>query len=508
MATSSDFSKIYKIHKYWARKPWRPINKLITTNSKERDIVVDLFVGSGVTALESISQNRNFIGYDLNPIAIFITENTITCDFNEDEFIDELGLIKGELEPLFNQLYAVVDKCVYCGKNLVIDHINIGPKFKGKESGVFYCYNCGKTKIKRELTNQEKDQLNIVYEIDKWVPENNFPLKFYKDRFSYKGVRKITDIFTNKNLYALSELLHCIKSNNLKYEKLFLLAFSNTLLHTSKLKSENVRPLGVNNYWIPDDYFEENVWMRYLDRVNLVIKSKKLLKSKIKKKIGDYKFFNQSSFNTGLEDESVDYIITDPPYGEAIQYSELSLVWNSWLGLNYDNREEVIINPVQDKGKKEFIKLLEMSLKEGRRILKNGKKFTICFHNKEFDIWQDVLSVFKRNGFKLININIESTVSNSYNINWSEFSPKSDLYLTFERGEYFGHTYNKQYSLESLLEDIINKSNIDDCPKIYDMLVSKLLIELYYNEYKINLDGLSIKKLNKIMGEIKSGNQC
>ena len=57
---------------------------------------------------------------------------------------------------------------------------------------------------------------------------------------------------------------------------LLLLAFTNTVLHVSKLKGENVRPLGVNNYWIPDDHIEENVWFRYVERVKLVCDAKEI----------------------------------------------------------------------------------------------------------------------------------------------------------------------------------------------------------------------------------------
>ena len=52
-------------------------------------------------------------------------------------------------------------------------------------------------------------------------------------------------------------------------------------------------------------------------------------------------------------DKCVDYIFTDPPYGEAIQYSELSYVYNAWIENDYDIDEEVIINPCQNKKEKE-----------------------------------------------------------------------------------------------------------------------------------------------------------
>ena len=86
-----EYSKIYKIHKYWARKPWYPINQCIRKYSYERDLVVDLFLGSGVMGLEAICLNRDFIGFDINPIAVFISDNTLNYEFIENDFINELN---------------------------------------------------------------------------------------------------------------------------------------------------------------------------------------------------------------------------------------------------------------------------------------------------------------------------------------------------------------------------------------------------------------------------------
>jgi len=498
--SNKTYSKIYKLHKYWARKPWQPISWFIKKYTKEKDLVVDLFLGSGVTALESIVLNRNFISFDLNPIAVFVAKNTIDYDFDEDEFKKELNLIKEHIENKMISIYSVKEKCPICFNNLIIDHSNIGPKFKDNKETICYCYKCGKRKTKR-IIKQNESFFQTKYKITKWIPKNHFPKKFYKDRFSYKGIKKITDMFTNRNLYALSELLSVINELDIKYKNLFLLAFSNTLLHASKLKSENVRPLSVNNYWIPDDYLEENVWTRFLDRINLIIRSKKILKERISKldKIGRCKILNKSSFNTSLEQESVDYIITDPPYGDAIQYSELSLIWNSWLQFDFKTDEEVIINPAQNKSKKDFINLLRESVREASRILKENHYFTLCFHNKQFNIWKDVLDLFKDFNFNLIDIKVIETLGNSYDNNWAKFSPKSDIYLTFRKSQYKGYSHYKEITIPAILNEIIHENGVLTPAEVYNKLLLKLIWELYYNSYQIDIQNLTIKKINALL---------
>ena len=47
-------------------KPLPLIRKLIRNSSKENDIVLDCFIGSGTTAVASILENRKFIGFEIN----------------------------------------------------------------------------------------------------------------------------------------------------------------------------------------------------------------------------------------------------------------------------------------------------------------------------------------------------------------------------------------------------------------------------------------------------------
>jgi len=500
-------TKIYKIHKYWSRKPWKPISETIKKHSNTGDLVVDLFLGSGVTCLESIILGRKFEGYDLNPIAIFIAENTVDRDIDLEKFEAEIDKLKSELSDFFKDLYSMADKCKFCEGPVVMDHLNIGPKYANKEEVIFFCENCNKKVGKRILSPSELKNAFKEYPIKNWIPRKRFPEKFYKDRFSYKGVKEVKDFYTNRNLYALSELLYAINNSNLKYKSLFLIAFSNTLLHVSKLKSENVRPLSVNNYWIPDDYMEENVWLRFSQRLKLVLESKRNLKARLKDitKIEEYKLHNKSSFYTKLEKESVDYILTDPPYGDAIQYSELSFIWNAWLSLNFDLKEEVVINPKQDKTISDYLSLLENSIKEANRILKYGGKFTLCFHNKEFKIWEGILDLFKKYNFALDEIEIVDTLGNSYNNNWAKFSPKSDIYLTFKKTKDKIKEHYKKIDLLDIIRKELEKEG--DVSKIYDSIVTTLIWNIYHNEYKVDLSNLTIRKLGEEISKIKNGNR-
>ena len=70
-------TSMYLMHKYWARKPYNVVSEYIRNYTKEGDIVLDPFCGSGPTPIEAIKVGRKSIGIDLDPIAIFITKMTV-----------------------------------------------------------------------------------------------------------------------------------------------------------------------------------------------------------------------------------------------------------------------------------------------------------------------------------------------------------------------------------------------------------------------------------------------
>ncbi|MFX0051117.1 MAG: DNA methyltransferase, partial [Candidatus Hermodarchaeota archaeon] len=47
---------------------------LIKRYTDEGELILDPFVGGGTTGVEAMVLNRRFIGYDLNPFAIFVSK--------------------------------------------------------------------------------------------------------------------------------------------------------------------------------------------------------------------------------------------------------------------------------------------------------------------------------------------------------------------------------------------------------------------------------------------------
>lgn len=117
-----------------------------------------------------------------------------------------------------------------------------------------------------------------------------------------------------------------------------------------------------------------------------------------------------------IETASIDLVITDPPFGNNIQYSELADYFYVWLKLVLKDKYpdvfsadltpkamEAVTNPVREKDDPEgfYKRLLTQSWIESHRILKDGGLLAFTFHHSEDEPWVSVLESLFDAGFYL-----------------------------------------------------------------------------------------------------------
>ena len=68
---------IYKLHSYHTKVPYKSIIHFIEHFTDPGDTVLDVFCGSGMTAVASTMVGRHSISCDLSPICTFITHNCV-----------------------------------------------------------------------------------------------------------------------------------------------------------------------------------------------------------------------------------------------------------------------------------------------------------------------------------------------------------------------------------------------------------------------------------------------
>ncbi len=106
-----------------------------------------------------------------------------------------------------------------------------------------------------------------------------------------------------------------------------------------------------------------------------------------------------------IPDASIDYIFTDPPYGDSIQYMELSSFFLAWLACDLEDiiqqsiETEITINASQSKDITAYSRALDASFLECHRVLKDGKYMTVTFHNTDMRTRNALIKAIQNAGF-------------------------------------------------------------------------------------------------------------
>lgn len=116
----------------------------------------------------------------------------------------------------------------------------------------------------------------------------------------------------------------------------------------------------------------------------------------------------------GIPDRSVDAVITDPPYFDNVNYSELADFFYAWLRLALKGRypefleptsrraEEAIVNSVQGKDAAFYSDVLTRVFKEANRVLKDEGVLVFTFHHANEKAWASVADAIVASGFKCV----------------------------------------------------------------------------------------------------------
>ena len=455
----------YRIHKFWARKPHNVIANYIEHFTDPGDIVLDPFCGSGVTICESLHAGRKAIGVDLNPIAVFITRLT-SLPLDIAEFDQAVGWIGSRLANATEQVYATT--CPDCGRTTEATHyvwtnqatcercaLSWPTDESNRRGGFFYCPQCGhplprgdfnqeklvrvlafcKCGNKGRLKEKEPDALDAVAlaanRLDSVRPEFSIPLTVNTRHDVFPGMT-LGSLFTDRAQQVLSALRRLIDECPFSQSarEFLLLAFTASLAQSSRLHSIDFRPgrayrsrgWTVPSYWIASGHFEQNA------RLSFVARCAKLRKGKIDsnayvpaelcQELHDFLVLQQApagflttcssakALHSIIPDNSVDYVFSDPPYGDSITYLELSEIWNAWLGLPGSSAytDEVVISDAE--GRQKTLQQYQHQLRECfdavHRVLRPGAWMSLTFHNRNIAVWNALLNAAVESHFDFI----------------------------------------------------------------------------------------------------------
>jgi len=160
---------VYKMHRYFARRPYTVFNELIRHYSNPGSIVLDPMCGGGVTIIEGLRLRRKVIGVDLDPMAVFITKME-AIDIDLDEFKQTSYELRQKVKNEIENLYLT--KCPKCGKETPADWFEwsnvvecpkcheeiIFAQARKLKAGTYECPHCGET-VKSLKTERRQDRI-------------------------------------------------------------------------------------------------------------------------------------------------------------------------------------------------------------------------------------------------------------------------------------------------------------------------------------------------------------
>lgn len=487
--TAEGHTPIYKMHKYFARRPQNVFSALVQNYSQSGDVILDPFCGGGVTVVEGSALDRHVVTSDINPLATFISRCEVTC-VDADEYTKVMGTILEQVRTFSDQFYSTKNRdtgselpvrwyehaytvlCPECGKETGLANSRKKVENGKEKNGWYVCQHCGasiqavscphigtefisvtyktttrttqRTVLPESFDLQVQKQAEDLYvekiESGEWfVPNIQIPANWdrqQEDCLIRKGFLSFKDFFTKRSLLVNAYYLYLIKGYKGKVDdnlyRLLLLTFSATIRYTNNMTIstdnwQDGRPVAwaKHAYWTSNQFVEVNP-IEYIEKRITAIKAALLFqKDKFTQPTTLVDTFdemvytnhgcmilNTDSSQLPIPDESVDLVLTDPPYGGNVQYGELSAFWLAWiydeLGVTIDQITaldgEILIhrkNKVNAKTYQTYYEGLRRVYTECFRVLKKGQPMVFTFNSKDAKVWIAVQKAAIDAGFVL-----------------------------------------------------------------------------------------------------------
>lgn len=425
--------------------------------------------------------------------------------------------------------------CPYCGSEIVFWDVAVD-KENGKVLENFHCPSCSAETTKQEcerswitfydkaigekVTQAKQVPVMINYTFDgkryEKIPDtNDFKLiekiesmdipywyPTYKMPEGYNtqqpknshGITHVHHFYTKRNLWVLSSLwIKCQIIVENRTKNLLRLLITSIIFRSCRLfrwSKNQAGPLSGTLY-LASTCYETSIFALLNNKKNILSDistcSKKFKSKKINigiNSVCDLRYYSNNS---------IDYIFTDPPFGDNLMYSELNFLWESWLKVFTNNKTEAIINKTQGKSLIEYSELMLQSFKEYYRVLKPKRWITVVFHNSKSSVWNAIQEAIMKAGFVIANVSILDKQQGSFKQVTSTGAVKNDLVISAYKPDKKFEKRFLENAGEGMEEDFIRMqlSNLTPTPNIErteKMLYSKMLSYYLKHGYIVRYD--------------------
>jgi 16S rRNA G966 N2-methylase RsmD len=404
-AARQEDARHYGVHPYFTRRPANVVRAYLERYSREGDVVLDPFGGTGVTAIEAFLLGRHGIQNDLNPFANFIAQNIADTT------------LPGTA-PLREALRDLEEAC------------------------------------REPLTAIEADETTAKQWLKKLpLPENirlprNSDAEFFHDMFTPRQLAGLAllkqEIDRHAGGVVRDLLLLAWSASVAKLNKTFLSA-------KGRAASRGGSSIfSIYRYKLASECVELPIWETFQGRFGNVLAAKeevlRLRDYRRQQTGGRLKLDSRRDFRVlahdatrldeVLQPASVDYIFTDPPYGGFITYLDLSVLWNHWLGFPVDEAtraSETIVGGECRHTEAHYHDSLARSIRTSLRLLKPDRWFSIVFQHWDTSYFATILETADACGAAL-----KAAITQTGDVIWSMHKKKNsgsvlagEMILTF-----------------------------------------------------------------------------
>lgn len=422
--------------------------------------------------LNDLSPAATFIAYNYNtPVSVegFEKEAKSILKKVEDEcgWMYETQHTDGRIGKINYTVWSDVFVCPECANEMVFWEVAVD-KDAGKVNDQFSCPHCSAKLSKRNMerawvtkydsvireTIKQAKQVPVMInysvdgkrfekmldesdlrlietiensEIPYWFPTTEIPQGAKTGEPLRIGITHIHHFYSKRNLWVLAKMKKHVSSSkfNLLITKVsYQITKLYRFTYQSGVWGAGGGPLSGTLY-IPSLIKELNIYNQILSSISS--------RRKISFPLSNHDYVSTCQSSTSLvslQNNSINYIFLDPPFGSNLNYSELSLLWEHWLKVVTDNSLEAIENSVQGKGALEYRKLMTECFKEAYRILKPGRWMTIEFSNTNASVWNGIQTALNDAGFVVANVSALDKKKGSFNAVTTPTAVKQDLVIS------------------------------------------------------------------------------
>jgi len=307
--------------------------------------------------------------------------------------------------------------CPQCGVPLTKDNLQrlfetIDDPFVGEPYSRIYLvprvisYYIGRSRFQKEPDDADLERLRQIESLPRpaEMPTHPLPINdmYHGSRLAPKGFTYLHHMFLPRAAQAVSALWrHALRIPDPRLRQMLLFTVEQALVGSTVMNRHHVvgranvnQPLnGV--YYIPSIHEETAYWRILEGKVERLIRA---FESKYAE-VGYTAISTGTCASLSIPDDSIDYIFTDPPFGENIYYADLNFLVEAWHGVITDAEPEAIVDRAKGKGLPEYQGLMRRCFAEYHRVLKPGRWMTVVFHNSRNSVWNAIQEAMLSVGF-------------------------------------------------------------------------------------------------------------